>query len=123
MSKKRILVVEDEAEMVEAIRIRLEQANYEVLVAGDGVEALEKARKEKPDLIILDIMIPKVDGYAVCSLLKRDVKSNTIPIIMLTAKAQESDRMVGLIAGADAYIAKPYHHEILLAKIKELLGD
>lgn len=123
MSKKRILIVEDEVEMVEAIRIRLEQANYEVLAAGDGTDALRKARNEKPDLIILDIMIPKVDGYAVCSLLKSDVTSNTIPIIMLTAKAQESDKIVGLNAGADAYIVKPYHHEMLLAKIIELLGD
>ena len=84
MPKKRILVVDDEVELVKAIQIRLEQADYEVIVAYDGQEALEKARKEKPDLIVLDLMLPKIDGYKVCRMLKFDDKYKQIPIIMLT---------------------------------------
>lgn len=123
MAKKRILVVEDEAELVKAIQIRLDQAGYEALVAYDGQEGLEKARKEKPDLIILDLMLPKMDGYKACGLLKNDARYAKIPIIMLTARAQESDEKLGLELGADAYITKPFQHELVLAKIKELLGE
>ncbi len=121
MSKKRILAVDDEAELIRAIQIRLEQANYEVLLAYDGQEALEKARKKKPDLIILDLMLPKIDGYKVCRMLKFDEKYKQIPIIMLTARAQESDAKLGFETGADAFITKPFQHEVVLAKIKELL--
>ncbi len=120
---KRILVVEDEADLVKAIQIRLEQAGYETLVAYNGQEALEKTRKEKPDLIILDLMLPKIDGYKVCGLLKADTRYNKIPIVMLTARAQESDEKLGLELGADAYITKPFQHEVVLAKIKELLKE
>ncbi len=123
MSKKRILVVEDEAELVKAMQIRLEQAGYEALVAYDGMEALDKARKEKPDLIILDLLLPKMDGYRVCAMLKRDVRYMKIPIIMLTARAQESDEKLGYECGADAFITKPFQHEAVLAKIKELLQE
>ncbi len=123
MAKKRILVVDDEIELVKAIQIRLEQAGYEIMVAYDGQEGLEKAKKEKPDLIILDLMLPKMDGYKVCGLLKANTRYNKIPIIMLTARAQESDAKLGLELGADAYITKPYRHEIVLAKIKELLKE
>ena len=119
--KKKILVVEDEQELVKAIQIRLGQAGYEVLFAYDGMEALDKARKEKPDLIILDLMLPKMDGYKVSALLKRDEKYKKIPIIMLTARAQDSDEKLGFEVGADAYITKPFQHEIVLAKISELL--
>lgn len=123
MSKKRILVVDDETELVKAIQIRLEQAGYEALVAYDGMEALDKAHKEKPDLIILDLMLPKMDGYKVCAMLKRDGRYMKIPIIMLTARAQETDEKLGLELGADAYITKPFQHEVVLAKIKELLKE
>jgi len=121
MPKKRILVVDDEVELVKAIQIRLEQADYEVIVAYDGQEALEKARKEKPDLIVLDLMLPKIDGYKVCRMLKFDDKYKQIPIIMLTARGQESDQETGYETGADAYMIKPFQHEVVLAKIKELL--
>ena len=121
--KKRILIIEDETELVKAIQIRLEQAGYEVLDAYDGQEGLEKAKKEKPDLIILDLMLPKMDGHKVCGLLKKDTRFAKIPIIILTAKAQESDEKLSFEVGADAYITKPFQHEVVLAKIKELLGE
>jgi two-component system, OmpR family, alkaline phosphatase synthesis response regulator PhoP len=123
MAKKKILVVDDETKLVMAIRIRLEQAGYEVLAAYDGQEGLEKAKKEKPDLIVLDLMLPKMDGYKVCGLLKTDTRYNKIPVIMFTARAQESDKKMGEEAGADAYITKPFEHQVLLGKIKELLGE
>jgi len=123
MDKKRILVVDDEGELVKAIQIRLGQAGYESLVAYDGQEGLAKAQKEKPDLIILDLMLPKMDGYKVCGMLKNDTRYKKIPIIMLTARAQDTDEKTGLEVGADAYITKPYKHEAVLAKIKELLKE
>ena len=121
--KKRILVIEDEAELVQAIEIRLKQSDYEALIAYDGQEGLEKARKEKPDLIVLDLMLPKMDGYKVCGLLKSDTRYSKIPIIMFTARAQESDKKMGEEVGADAYITKPFDHQALLKKIKELLKE
>ena len=123
MGKKRILVVDDEAELVKAIQIRLEQAGYETLVAYDGKEGLEKAHKEKLDLIILDLMLPKMDGYKVCGLLKADTRYDKIPIIIFTARAQESDIKMGQEVGADAYITKPFEYQVLLDKIKELLKE
>lgn len=123
MTKKKILVVEDEAELTGAIQIRLEQAGYEVLIAYDGQEALEKARTENPDLIVLDLMLPKIDGYKVCRLLKFDGKYKKIPVVMLTARAQEKDENLGYEVGADAFITKPFKYQVLLAKIAELLGD
>ena len=123
MTKQRILIVDDEVELVKAIQIRLEQAGYEALFAYDGQEGLEKAHKEKPDLIILDLMLPKMDGYWVCDLLKRDKRYNNIPIIIFTARAQESDIKMGQEVGADAYITKPFEYQVLLDKIKELLKE
>ncbi len=123
MPKKKILVIDDEAELVMAARIRLEQADYEVLAAYDGREGLEKARKEKPDLIILDLMLPKMDGYKVCGLLKADTRYSKIPVIMFTARAQEADKKMSEEVGADAHITKPFDHQALLAKIKELLKE
>jgi len=122
MTKRKILVVEDEAELTGAIRIRLEQAGYEVLTAYDGQEGLEKARAENPDLIVLDLMLPKIDGYKVCRMLKFDEKYKKIPVVMLTARAQEKDEDLGYEVGADAFITKPFKYQVLLAKIAELLG-
>ncbi|MBU2044003.1 MAG: response regulator [Candidatus Omnitrophica bacterium] len=122
MSKKRILVVDDEQALVELVKMRLEANGYEVLSAFDGQEALDKARKEKPDLIILDLMLPKIDGYKVCRMLKFDEKYKKIPIILFTARAQESDKKMGQDVGADSYIVKPFEPKALLAKIKELTG-
>jgi len=123
MAKKKILVVEDEAELTRAIQIRLEEAGYEVLIAYDGQEALENARAENPDLIVLDLMLPKMDGYKVCRMLKFDEKYKKIPVVMLTARAQEKDEDLGYEVGADAFITKPFKYRVLLAKIAELLGD
>jgi len=123
MTKKKVLVVEDEAELTGAIQIRLEQAGYEVLIAYDGQDALEKARTENPDLIVLDLMLPKIDGYKVCRMLKFDEKYKKIPVVMLTARAQEKDENLGYEVGADAFITKPFKYQVLLAKIAELLGD
>ena len=122
MDKKRILVVDDEEDILSVLRFRLEANNYEVLVASDGQEGLNKARSEKPDLMILDLMLPKIDGYKVCRMLKFDEAYKTIPIIIFTARAQKQDEELGMEMGADAYISKPFEPEILLGKIKELLG-
>lgn len=121
MSKKRILIVEDEAELVEMITMRLAASGYEVISASDGQEGLEKAKKEKPDLLILDLMLPKMDGYKVCGLLKKDTKYAQIPVIIFTARAQEEDKKLAEEMGADAYITKPFEPQLLLAKIEELL--
>jgi DNA-binding response OmpR family regulator len=119
--KKRLLIVEDEADLVEMVKMRLEASGFEVSAAYDGQEGLDKAKKEKPDLIILDLMLPKIDGYKVCRMLKFDEKYRNIPIIMFTARAQESDRKLGEGVGADAYIVKPFEPQALLSKISELL--
>lgn len=120
MGKKKILLVDDEKDLVKIVKFRLEANDYEVITACDGQEGLEKARKEKPDLIILDLMLPKMDGYKICGLLKKDSRFMRIPIIMFTAKAQEEDMKLGKEVGADAYIIKPFEPGVLLDKIKEL---
>ncbi len=122
MDKKRILLAEDEKDMVYAVTLQLEAGGYEVISAPDGQEALARARKDKPDLMILDLMLPKMDGYKVCGLLKADMRYKKIPIIMFTARAQEADIQMGKEVGADAYITKPFEPKVLLAKIQELLG-
>jgi len=121
MNKKRILIVDDEEDILNVLRFRLEANNYEVLLACDGQEGLDKARSEKPDLILLDLMLPKIDGYKVCRMLKFDKNYSAIPIIMVTAKAQKEDKELGDEMGADAYVPKPFDTEALLGKIKELL--
>lgn len=121
MAKKRILVVDDEVDIVDMVKMRLEANDYDVITAYDGPEGLAKARKENPDLIILDLMLPKMDGYKVCAMLKRDQKYSSIPIVMFTARAQESDEKLGKELGADAYITKPFEPKVLLAKIQELI--
>jgi DNA-binding response OmpR family regulator len=121
MDRKRILVVDDEADLMEVLSLRLRAYDYEVITASDGQEGLDKARQEKPDLIILDLMLPKIDGYKVCRMLKFDEKFKQIPIILFTARAQESDVKLGKEVGADAYLTKPFEPAILLAKIKELI--
>ena len=122
-SKKRILLVDDEKQLVEMMQMRLEAGGYAVLSAYDGQEALDKARTEKPDLIILDLMLPKVDGYKVCRMLKFDEIYKNIPVILFSARAQEEDIKLGKEVGAEAYITKPFDPAILLAKIKELLKE
>jgi len=121
VAKKRILLVDDEAQLVELVKMRLEANGYQVLTAYDGKEALDVAKKEMPDLIILDLMLPKIDGYKVCRMLKFDEKYKKIPIILFTARALEADKKVGMEVGADDYITKPFEPELLLMKIKDFL--
>lgn len=121
--KKRILVVDDEEDLVETLSFRLKANGYDVIKANDGQEGMDKAKKESPNLIILDLMLPKIDGYKVCGLLKADARYNKIPIILFTARAQDEDKKIGQEVGANAYITKPFEPQVLLAKIKELLEE
>ena len=118
---RKILVVDDEAVLVETIAYNLEQAGYQVTTAADGASALEVARRESPDLIILDIMLPEMDGLEVCRQLRRDSGTAATPIIMLTAKGDEIDKVVGLEVGADDYVTKPFGRRELLARVRALL--
>ncbi|MDD5132690.1 MAG: response regulator [bacterium] len=121
-TKKRILLVDDEVDIVTVIRMRLESSGYEVIVARDGKEALNTARSQHPDLIILDLMLPGMDGFHVARMLKYDTHYKDIPIIILTAKAGDDARKTGEQVGADAYMNKPFEAEKLLSKIRELLA-
>lgn len=123
MDKKRILFVDDERDLLEMVTLRLKAQGYEVITACDGQEGLDKARREKPDLIILDLMLPKIDGYKVCRLLKFDEKYKNIPIIMFTARAQDKDEKLGFEVGADVYLNKPFDPDFFLAKIQELINQ
>jgi DNA-binding response OmpR family regulator len=114
----RILVVDDEPPIVDLLTYNLERANYHVLVARDGQEALELARREQPDLIILDLMLPRLDGLEVCRTLRRE---RDVPIIMLTARDAEVDRVVGLELGADDYVVKPFSVRELIARVRSVL--
>jgi len=122
MRKKKILIIEDEEDMLFAMTLQLQASNYEIITTKDGQEGLDKARKKKPDLIILDLMLPKMDGYKVCGMLKSDKKYMRIPIIMFTARASEVDKQLGRDVRADAYIVKPFDPRILLNKVSELLN-
>ncbi len=121
MSQAKILIVDDEPDLVETLRFALELEGYKVLVAVNGEEGLNTARQEKPDLILLDLMLPKLDGYKVCRLLKFDERYKSIPILMLTAKTQDKDRMLGKETGANEYLTKPFDMDELMAKIKSYL--
>jgi DNA-binding response OmpR family regulator len=118
---RKILVVDDEAVLVETIAYNLEQAGYRVVTASDGNSALEAARSEDPDLILLDIMLPGIDGLEVCRQLRRESSTATTPIVMLTAKSDEIDKVVGLEVGADDYVTKPFGRRELLARVRALL--
>ena len=122
MSAKKILVVDDEVDLVETVRFPLEMEGYHVLVSYNGEDALNQARKENPDLILLDLMLPKLDGYKVCRLLKFDDRYKHIPILMLTAKTQERDKILGMETGANEYITKPFEMDDLLKKVKAYLS-
>ena len=117
----KILVVDDEQDVVDLIEYNLKSAGISVLKAYDGKEGIKKAKENKPDLIILDIMLPEMDGFEVCKLLRMDRETSSIPIIMLTAKAAEVDRIVGLEIGADDYITKPFSPRELVLRVKALL--
>ncbi len=119
--KKRVLVVDDEPDIVSGIVDRLEFEGFDVLSAQDGQTALKLARDKNPDIIILDVMLPKIDGFKICRLLKFDKKRKHIPIIMLTAKTQESDKKIGKEMKADIYMCKPFDPDELISNIKKLL--
>src|SRR5215472_9911467 len=118
---RKILVVDDEPVLVETMDYNLKQAGYQVITAADGASALEAARRETPDLIILDIMLPEMDGLEVCRQLRRENNTATTPIMMLTAKGDEIDKVVGLEVGADDYVTKPFGRRELLARVRALL--
>ena len=118
MSEQIVLVIEDEENLLKAIKYNLEQDGYKVQSAMDGEQGLELARQMEPSMIILDIMLPKMDGIEVCRILRRE---SSVPILMLTAKSEEIDRVVGLELGADDYVTKPFSMRELLARIKAIL--
>ncbi len=121
--KKKILVVEDEPDFSKAIRILLEANGFEVVSAFSGKEGLAMAKNVSPDLIILDVMLPEIDGYKICRLLKFDERYQKIPIVMLTARAQEEDKVLGKQTGADAYLVKSEKPEVLIEKIRSFLKN
>jgi CheY-like chemotaxis protein len=119
---KKILVVDDEPDIVAMITSRLEPLGYDIVSANDGKDALEKARTAKPDLVILDLMLPKLNGYEVCHALGSDPQHRDTPVVMLTASGQVDDIKKGMECGAVAYITKPFKPEVLLGVIQGLLG-
>jgi DNA-binding response OmpR family regulator len=114
----KVLVVEDDKTLLETLEYNLEKQGYEVLTATDGLAALEKARENQPDLILLDVLLPKMDGFEVCRILRREMN---VPILMLTARTEEIDKVVGLEMGADDYLTKPFSMRELLARVKAQL--
>jgi DNA-binding response OmpR family regulator len=120
--RPKILVVDDEPDALEVLGFKLREAGYTPLFAADGAVALTTARDEQPALIVLDLMLPKVDGLEVCKILRRDPATAMIPILMLTARAAEMDRVIGLELGADDYVTKPFSPRELVLRIKKLLA-
>jgi two-component system alkaline phosphatase synthesis response regulator PhoP len=123
MAKGRILVVDDEIYIVHILDFSLGMEGYEVITALDGEQALEKARAEKPDLIVLDIMMPKLDGYETCKMLKAEADTKDIPVILLSAKGRNVDQKIGFEVGADDYITKPFSPRKLVERINAILGQ
>ena len=121
--QKKVLVVEDDSELVELLSFNLKKAGFAVGTAGDGIEALKKARSLLPDLILLDLMLPELDGFAVCEILRKAPQTATVPIIMLTALSGQLARFNRLEAGASEYITKPFTAKDLLCRVEGLLGD
>ncbi len=121
MSKGRILIIEDDKDIVEMLVFNLREAGYETVSAFDGKDGITLARAERPNLIILDIMLPVIDGFEVCRLLKSDPNISQIPIIILSAKSQETDKIIGLELGADDYVTKPFSPRELIARIRAIL--
>jgi len=123
MAKGKILVVDDEIYIVHILDFSLGMEGYSVVTALDGEQALEKAQAEKPDLIVLDIMMPKLDGYETCKRLKADAATRAIPVILLSAKGRNVDQKVGFEVGADDYITKPFSPRKLVERINAILGQ
>ncbi len=120
---QKVLLVEDEKNIILGVKTCLEVANYEVIVVEDGEKAIETVVREKPDLILLDLMLPKMDGFSVCRELKSREDTNSIPIVILTAKVEEESRQRALEAGADSYMTKPFRPEELWQEIKKFFSS
>jgi DNA-binding response OmpR family regulator len=118
---KRVLIVEDDPNVLRATSFILEKEGYEVLTAVDGFEGLKKAREEAPDLLILDIMLPGIDGFEICHSLRGEAQTAQLPILMFSAKGQEADKATGFRVGADDYLTKPVAREVLISKVEALL--
>jgi DNA-binding response OmpR family regulator len=119
----RILVAEDERDILDLITFTLQYASHEVIPAGNGEEALDKARQEHPDLVLLDVRMPRLTGYEVCQFLKSDERTRNIPVVFLSAKGQEAEINAGLEAGATEYLLKPFAPDQLIAKLNAILVD
>jgi phosphate regulon transcriptional regulator PhoB len=118
---KRVLIIEDDKDIVELVRYNLEKEGYQVASVSDGLQGLAQVRKSPPDLLILDLMLPRLHGLDICREIRRDPALNRLPLLMLTAKGEESDRVVGLELGADDYVTKPFSPRELVARVKALL--
>jgi two-component system phosphate regulon response regulator PhoB len=121
MTTKRILVIEDDRSLGDVLAYNLRQAGYEVLQSSDGQDGLTRAQLKAPDLIILDLMLPVLDGLEVCRRLRADAATRDIAVLMLTAKSEESDQLIGFTLGADDYVTKPFSVKVLLERVKSLL--
>jgi len=122
MQKKKILIVEDEKELVKLIAFNMTIAGYEAVSAKDGIEALEACKLNKPDLVILDIMLPRIDGWEVCRRLRLDPKTSNTPIIILSALQDTNDKLRGFDLGSDDYVTKPFSPRELVVRVKRVLG-
>src|SRR5947199_5190435 len=120
MAKPRILIIEDERGLTDVLAYNLQREGYDTLVAHDGLEGLRKAQMQLPDVILLDLMLPGLDGLEVCRELRAGERTRHVPILMLTAKAEETDQVVGFSLGADDYVTKPFSVKVLLPRIKAL---
>ncbi|HXE75199.1 MAG TPA: response regulator transcription factor [Candidatus Xenobia bacterium] len=118
---RRILIIEDDKDIVELVRYNLEKDDFQVTAVGDGVSGLAQVKKSPPDLLLLDLMLPKLSGLEICKEIRRDAALNRLPILMLTARGDEADRVVGLELGADDYVTKPFSPRELVARVKALL--
>lgn len=123
MAQKKILVVDDEKHIVRLVEVNLQRAGYEVVVAYDGVQALDVVKREKPDMIVLDVMMPRMNGFEVLKNLKANPETQEIPVIMLTAKAQDADIFKGWQSGVDSYLTKPFSPMELLTFVKRIFAS
>lgn len=121
MLKATILVVEDESDILELVRYNLQQAGYRVIVAHDGLQALDLLREQKPDLVVLDILLPNLDGREVCRRIRQNPQTHHIPVLILSALSEETDRVVGFEIGADDYLTKPFSPRELVLRVKAIL--
>ncbi|MBN1884109.1 MAG: response regulator [Candidatus Krumholzibacteriota bacterium] len=122
MNKGKVLVVDDEVNITQILEFSIASEGYEVIAASNGEEAIEKARREQPDLIILDVMMPRIDGYEACRILKANPLTRNIPVMLLTAKGRDIDKRLGYEVGATDYIVKPFSPNKLVDRIHELLA-